>query len=95
VVEIYPGDPQAGSRWGYVMMGYCLRKRPRFDDDEPDYRGLPTMTIRYELGAVERAEIEQATIRLKRAEAPIRGAGSGVFAAWWSAETASSRPPRR
>ena len=47
------GTPRTPSnRWGYVNMGYGMRKHPRyedavtFDDDEPDYRGFPNMTNR-------------------------------------------------
>jgi pyranose oxidase len=68
-----PGHPHAGNRWGYVNMGYGMRKRPRvedgvrFDDDELDYRGLPNMTIEYALTDAEDAEIAAATTRLRRA----------------------------
>lgn len=81
----FPLDPQhpaAGNRWGYVNMGYGMRKHPRFedavtfDDDEPDYRGLPNMTIRYELTEAEQAEIAEATERLRRA-----GNALGTFVA--------------
>ena len=50
-----PDAPYAQNRWGYVNMGYGMRKFPRFedavtfDDDELDYRGFPNMTITYEL----------------------------------------------
>ncbi|MEV6638112.1 GMC oxidoreductase [Actinoplanes sp. NPDC051470] len=80
--QLDPSDPQAGNRWGYVMMGYGLRKRPcfddgvTFDDGEFDYRGFPNMTIHYELGPAERAEIEQAMIQLRRA-----GTALGTFVA--------------
>ena len=46
-----PAHPAAGNRWGYVNMGYGMRKQPRFedavtfDDAEPDYRGFPNLTI--------------------------------------------------
>lgn len=74
--------PHAGNRWGYVNMGYGMRKRPRFEDgvtfsdDELDYRGLPNMTIEYALGPEEEAEIADATERLRRI-----GEGLGVFIA--------------
>ncbi len=74
--------PQAGNRWGYVNMGYGVRKHPRvedgvrFDDDELDYRGFPNMTIEYALTERENAEIAQATERLRRA-----GAALGTFIA--------------
>lgn len=77
-----PKHPAAGNRWGYVNMGYGMRKHPRFedavtfDDDEPDYRGLPNMTITYELTEAERAEIAEATQRLRRA-----GNALGTFVA--------------
>ena len=77
-----PGAPYAQNRWGYVNMGYGLRKRPRFedgvafDDGELDYRGFPNMTISYELTEAELAEIEAATERLRRA-----GKALGVFVA--------------
>ncbi|MGW9112208.1 GMC oxidoreductase [Microbacterium sp. NPDC055683] len=68
-----PADhPHAGNRWGYVNMGYGMRKRPRvedgvtFSDDELDYRGLPNMTIEYALTEAEEAEIADATARLRR-----------------------------
>lgn len=66
------GTPYAENRWGYVNMGYGMRKRPRyedavtFDDAELDYRGMPNMTISYELTASELAEIDAATERLRR-----------------------------
>lgn len=74
--------PHAGNRWGYVNMGYGMRKRARFEDgvtfsdDELDYRGLPNMTIEYALGPEEEAEIADATERLRRI-----GEGLGVFIA--------------
>lgn len=77
-----PSHPAAGNRWGYVNMGYGMRKRPRFEDgvtfsdDEPDYRGFPNMTIQYELTDAENAEIAAATERLRRA-----GNALGVFIA--------------
>lgn len=80
--QLDPENPQAGNRWGYVNMGYGVRKHPRvedgvrFSDDEPDYRGLPNMTIEYALTEKEEAEIAQATQRLKRA-----GAALGTFVA--------------
>lgn len=81
----FPLDPQdehANNHWGYVNMGYGMRKQPRFedavtfDDNELDYRGLPNMRIDYALTAVEEAEIRQATDRLRRA-----GAALGAFVA--------------
>lgn len=77
-----PAHPQAGNRWGYVNMGYGVRKHPRpedgvrFDDVEPDYRGFPNMTIEYALTEVEDAEIAEATERLVRA-----GRALGTFIA--------------
>ncbi|MFV2196856.1 GMC oxidoreductase [Nocardiopsis sp. LOL_012] len=74
--------PHANNRWGYVNMGYGLRKRPRFedavlfDDTEPDYRGLPNTTIRYGLGEAEEREVEEATALLRRA-----GGALGTFVA--------------
>ena len=71
--------PAAGNRWGYVNMGYGMRKRPRFedavtfDDTEPDYRGLPNMTISYELTDSELAEIEDGTAHLRRAAGALGG----------------------
>jgi pyranose oxidase len=71
--QLDPAHPAAGNKWGYVNMGYGLRKRPRFEDgvtfsdDELDYRGFPNMTIEYELTDAENAEIEAATERLRRA----------------------------
>ncbi|MCW4466285.1 GMC oxidoreductase [Glutamicibacter sp. MNS18] len=81
----FPMDPaaeHAGNRWGYVNMGYGLRKQPRYQDavtfvdDDVDYRGLPSMRIDYALTAAEEAEIEQATARLRRA-----GTALGAFVA--------------
>ncbi|MDF2554931.1 MAG: choline dehydrogenase [Microbacterium sp.] len=77
-----PAHPHAGNRWGYVNMGYGVRKHPRvedgvrFDDDELDYRGMPNMTIEYALTEVEDAEIAAATERLRRA-----GGALGTFIA--------------
>lgn len=74
--------PRAGNRWGFVNMGYGMRKRPRAEDGirfsaaEADYRGLPNMTIEYSLTAAEDAEIEAATDKLRRA-----GAALGEFIA--------------
>ena len=71
--QLEPGAPLADNRWGYVMMGYGMRKRPRyedavtFDDDELDYRGFPNMTIEYALTDAEQAEIDDATEHLRRA----------------------------
>lgn len=80
--QLDPAHPQAGNRWGYVNMGYGVRKHPRiedgvrFDDDELDYRGLPNMTIEYALTQREVAEIDEATERVRRA-----GAALGSFVA--------------
>lgn len=80
--QLDPSSPHAGNRWGYVNMGYGVRKYPRvadgvrFDDDELDYRGFPNMTIEYALTDVENAEIAQATERLRRA-----GGALGTFVA--------------
>jgi pyranose oxidase len=80
--QLDPSNPLAGNRWGYVNMGYGLRKRPRFedgvtfDDGELDFSGFPNMTIRYSLTEQEEAEIAQATARLRRA-----GAALGTFVA--------------
>lgn len=77
-----PDAPHARNRWGYVNMGYGMRKHPRvedgvtFDDNELDYRGFPNMTISYALTETENAEIEAATKRLRRA-----GNALGVFVA--------------
>ena len=73
-----PAHPQAGNRWGYVNMGFGVRKFPRvedgvtFSDDELDYRGLPNMTIEYALTEREDAEIAAGD----RAPAPRRAARS-------------------
>lgn len=67
-----PEHPAAGNRWGYVNMGFGVRKHPRpqdrvfFDDSELDYRGFPNMTIEYELTERENAEIAIVTERLGR-----------------------------
>lgn len=80
--QLDPEHPAAGNRWGYVNMGYGMRKQPRFedgvtfDDAELDYRGFPNMTIRYELTEAERAEIADGTEHLKRA-----GNALGTFVA--------------
>ncbi|MCI0157557.1 GMC family oxidoreductase N-terminal domain-containing protein [Leifsonia shinshuensis] len=80
--QLDPGHPAAGNRWGYVNMGYGMRKRPRFDDavtfddDELDYRGFPNFTIAYGLTDAEQAEIAEATERLRRA-----GSALGTFVA--------------
>lgn len=80
--QLDPSNPHAGNRWGYVNMGYGVRKHPRvedgvtFHDDELDYRGLPNMTIDYVLTDTESAEIAAATERLKRA-----GHALGTFVA--------------
>lgn len=80
--QLDPSGPHAGNRWGYVNMGYGVRKHPRvadgvrFDDDELDYRGFPNMTIEYALTDAENAEIAQATERLRRA-----GGALGTFVA--------------
>jgi pyranose oxidase len=80
--QLDPSHPRAGNRWGYVNMGYGVRKHPRaedgvtFSDDELDYRGLPNMTIEYELTDVENREIAEATERLRRA-----GGALGTFVA--------------
>ena len=71
--QLDPAHPAAGNRWGYVNMGYGMRKQPRFedgvtfDDAELDYRGFPNMTIRYELTDAEQAEIADGTAHLRRA----------------------------
>ncbi|MFG6279825.1 GMC oxidoreductase [Microbacterium sp. 5K110] len=68
-----PAHPASGNRWGYVNMGFGVRKFPRvedgvtFSDDERDYRGLPNFTIEYALTDREDAEIAEATERLRRA----------------------------
>ncbi|GAA5026748.1 GMC oxidoreductase [Microbacterium fluvii] len=80
--QLDPTHPSAGNRWGYVNMGYGVRKHPRaedgvrFDDDELDWRGLPNMTIEYALTDAETAEIDEATVRLRRA-----GEALGAFVA--------------
>jgi pyranose oxidase len=77
-----PAHPAAGNRWGYVNMGYGMRKQPRFedgvtfDDDELDYRGFPNMTITYELMEPELTEIAAGTEHLRRA-----GEALGTFIA--------------
>lgn len=74
--------PHAANKWGFVNMGYGMRKRPRyedavtFDDDELDYRGMPNMTITYALTEEEDREIAEATERLHRA-----GEALGTFVA--------------
>jgi choline dehydrogenase-like flavoprotein len=68
-----PANPAAGNKWGYVNMGYGVRKFPRaedgvtFDDVELDYRGMPNMTIEYALTEREEEEIARATVLLRRA----------------------------
>ena len=80
--QLDPSHPAAGNRWGYVNMGYGMRKFPRYEDavtfadDELDYRGFPNMTIEYELTDAENAEIAAATERLRRA-----GSALGTFVA--------------
>ncbi|KTS80137.1 choline dehydrogenase [Microbacterium testaceum] len=65
--------PAHGNRWGYVNMGFGIRKFPRvedgvtFVDDELDYRGMPNFTIEYALTEREEEEIAEATERLRRA----------------------------
>ena len=65
--------PRAGNAWGYVNMGYGMRKRPRvedgivFSDSELDYRGMPNFTIEYALTPEEEAEIADGTAHLRRA----------------------------
>ena len=60
--QLDPSHPAAGNRWGYVNMGYGMRKFPRyedavtFSDDDLDYRGFPNMTIEYELTDAENAD---------------------------------------
>jgi len=77
-----PEHPAAGNRWGYINMGFGVRKFPRFEDgvtfsdDELDYRGMPNFTIEYALTEREDAEIAQASERLRRA-----GAALGSFIA--------------
>jgi pyranose oxidase len=71
--QLDPAHPAAGNRWGYVNMGYGMRKQPRyehgvtFDDAELDYRGFPNMTITYELTESELLEIAAGTEHLRRA----------------------------
>ncbi len=80
--QLDPEHPAAGNAWGYVNMGYGMRKQPRyedavtFDDDEPDYRGFPNMTIEYALTESEQDEIAEGTTHLRRA-----GAALGTFVA--------------
>ncbi|RFA08182.1 choline dehydrogenase [Subtercola boreus] len=68
-----PDAPYADNRWGYVNMGYGMRKQPRyedgvtFDDGELDYRGFPNMTVQHALTPSEDAEIAQGTALLRRA----------------------------
>lgn len=77
-----PRAKYAANRWGYVNMGYGLRKFPRFedavtfDDGDPDFRGFPNMTFTYALTEREKAEIATATERLRRA-----GKALGTFVA--------------
>ncbi|WP_067198214.1 GMC oxidoreductase [Microbacterium sp. XT11] len=78
-----PADhPAASSRWGFVNMGYGVRKFPRiedgvtFSDVEVDYRGMPNFTIEYDLTEREEKEIAEATERLRRA-----GRALGTFVA--------------
>ncbi|GAA0486963.1 GMC oxidoreductase [Microbacterium aurantiacum] len=74
--------PHASNPWGYVNMGYGIRKFPRvedgvrFHDDELDYRGFPNFTIEYALTERENAEIARATEHLRRA-----GGALGTFIA--------------
>ncbi|MFT4212049.1 MAG: GMC oxidoreductase [Microbacterium sp.] len=71
--QLDPAHPAAGNRWGYVNMGYGMRKRPRVEDgvsfsaDELDWRGFPNMTIEYELTDAEDVEIAAGEERLRRA----------------------------
>lgn len=80
--QLDPAHPAAGNKWGYVNMGYGMRKFPRvedgvtFSDEELDYRGFPNMTIEYALTDAENAEIAEATARLRRA-----GEALGTFVA--------------
>ena len=75
--QLDPAHPAAGNRWGYVNMGYGVRKHPRvedgvtFDDAELDYRGFPNMTIEYALTDAENVEIAAATEHLRRAGSAI------------------------
>ncbi|MFF0911652.1 GMC oxidoreductase [Microbacterium enclense] len=77
-----PDHPAAGNHWGYVNMGFGVRKFPRvedgvtFSDDELDYRGMPNFTIDYALTEREEKEIAEATERLRRA-----GEALGTFVA--------------
>ncbi|MEX0153871.1 GMC oxidoreductase [Microbacterium sp. LMI1-1-1.1] len=77
-----PDHPAAGNHWGYVNMGFGVRKFPRvedgvaFSDDELDYRGMPNFTIEYALTEREEKEIAEATERLRRA-----GEALGTFVA--------------
>ena len=77
-----PSHPAAGNRWGYVNMGYGVRKHPRvedgvtFDDAELDYRGFPNMTIEYALTDAEQPELDEAHERVRRV-----GAALGAFVA--------------
>jgi pyranose oxidase len=80
--QLDPSNPHTNNRWGYVNMGYGMRKRPRvedgisFDNAELDYRGMPNMTIEYALTDSEQVEIDAATARLRRA-----GNALGTFVA--------------
>jgi pyranose oxidase len=80
--QLDPTHPAAGNRWGYVNMGYGVRKHPRiedgvtFDDAELDYRGFPNMTIEYALTDAEQPELDAAHERVRRA-----GAALGTFVA--------------
>jgi pyranose oxidase len=80
--QLDPSHPAAGNRWGYVNMGYGVRKHPRvedgvtFDDDELDYRGFPNMTIEYALTDAEQPELDEARARIQRA-----GNALGTFVA--------------
>jgi pyranose oxidase len=77
-----PDARYADNRWGYVNMGYGMRKLPRyedavtFDDEDLDYRGFPNMTITYALTDSENAEIAAGTEHLRRA-----GGALGTFVA--------------
>jgi choline dehydrogenase-like flavoprotein len=80
--QLDPSHPAAGNRWGYVNMGYGVRKHPRvedgvsFDDAELDYRGFQNMTIEYALTDAEQPELDEAAERVRRA-----GAALGTFVA--------------
>lgn len=80
--QLDPAHPAAGNKWGYVNMGYGMRKQPRyedgvtFNDDELDYRGFPNMSIHYELTETDKAEIAHGTELLTRA-----GQALGTFIA--------------